>query len=949
MPVRSPKNSATGTSGESFVRAEFEEMGWGAADIPGGHDVGTDFWFHARDSRGFDLGALIGAQVKSGPSWFEEPEYGNGGELLGWWYRDYKHKDYWCDHSVSHILVLRDMESKIAYWASLTHDRFESTGKGYKILVSSSSIVNEEHNDDLIKLAVGDTRNPNWEGSAWTVGETVSDNARLRYALITPRVIAPHRNSGTRDYTPCQAIAVLMQLRLANLNRRQDGINILDHSLLEHSPSWQWRFYSCLYDWIVNGNSKSILECVDSAVTAEQRMAAIVCVALIRFEESNIDEAIRILRKEIERDEAGPVDQAWLLVHLSQCEYEIGNIKESSELALLAYKIRNEVNSDPTAQAIAASASNLIFFAHESDDEEAEQVKEPDGDELQPAIEDDVKKYEHAIKSSDDKLVEAIKTNDTLSSWWRSQALLRGFERQLDELFDQWAGANNKTRYTADEAWCSFRSVMLQAGMSANWTSWARAACLLARRTLMLECSTSEVASALQLLVRSGSRKELEKALKRLMRKGPVSPIISISAKLDLNSATKMSLLSSIIFVRTSVDVLAMEDCNRHLRWAVLALKDEGEYEYDTLDMLHGLVDHCDADSRRDVIKYLIELPAVDDLIRARRLGSVVSEIPLVDWTESDINAIRSRELDSIELKDAFESLLAAKEPLFREGLVDRIKAGDKSALGSYGRIVDLPSDAAAEMIEHISVLVENQISSANNGQQAIDNGQDLSNLVILNLWHPDVSDWPTVVAALESKLLPSRKVKAIRILGSQAEMVPEDIRNTLRQALSEASQNTPVEEHLGNVDDLQGTAQFALDKFFPDEVKVSDLVKRMGGTKEDKRSAALQAFIDRSDGTPTDLAVLVSSARDISEMVSRTAIAGLATWVVRGKAMPDTFEILKNIVREGGPQTGLWASLAFNNAKVDARSARLLAEFLIAHPSAIVRYRVGHFVNGVR
>jgi hypothetical protein len=72
MAMQAPKTEATGTSGQSFVKAHFEKLGWGVMPNPE-HDLGTDMLVQARDDAGIDLGLLLGVQVKSGPSHFKEP------------------------------------------------------------------------------------------------------------------------------------------------------------------------------------------------------------------------------------------------------------------------------------------------------------------------------------------------------------------------------------------------------------------------------------------------------------------------------------------------------------------------------------------------------------------------------------------------------------------------------------------------------------------------------------------------------------------------------------------------------------------------------------------------------------------------------------------------------------------------------------------------------------
>lgn len=70
--MRAPATEAPGTSGASYAKANFEQLGWGVAESST-HDLGTDLFLMARDSRRAELGLLVGVQVKSGLSAFGRP------------------------------------------------------------------------------------------------------------------------------------------------------------------------------------------------------------------------------------------------------------------------------------------------------------------------------------------------------------------------------------------------------------------------------------------------------------------------------------------------------------------------------------------------------------------------------------------------------------------------------------------------------------------------------------------------------------------------------------------------------------------------------------------------------------------------------------------------------------------------------------------------------------
>jgi hypothetical protein len=117
--MRASKQEQTGGAGVSEVAGAFERIGWGPAENER-HDLGTDLWLAVRDARLFDLGMVVGAQVKAGPSWFGEPAREDG-QLTGWWFReDRAHFDYWLGHGIPHLVVLYDLEDRIAYWVHVT-------------------------------------------------------------------------------------------------------------------------------------------------------------------------------------------------------------------------------------------------------------------------------------------------------------------------------------------------------------------------------------------------------------------------------------------------------------------------------------------------------------------------------------------------------------------------------------------------------------------------------------------------------------------------------------------------------------------------------------------------------------------------------------------------------------------------------------------------------------
>lgn len=146
--VRAPAEEQVGSTGATLVKAAFERLGWGVAVNPE-HDLGTDLFVMARDERRFDLGQVVGVQVKAGrKKYFKHPSR-SGGALVGWWFRDddRAHIDAWLSHALPHLIVLHDPASEQSYWAQVTQDVVLSTGKGAKILVPKENTIDTAHRD----------------------------------------------------------------------------------------------------------------------------------------------------------------------------------------------------------------------------------------------------------------------------------------------------------------------------------------------------------------------------------------------------------------------------------------------------------------------------------------------------------------------------------------------------------------------------------------------------------------------------------------------------------------------------------------------------------------------------------------------------------------------------------------------------------------------------------
>jgi hypothetical protein len=85
--ARASESEQIGSAGVSEVTGKFGRIGFGFAEIAR-QDNGTDVFLMARDTRRFDLGLTLAAQIKGGESYFSRPQRDDNRRVAGWWLTD---------------------------------------------------------------------------------------------------------------------------------------------------------------------------------------------------------------------------------------------------------------------------------------------------------------------------------------------------------------------------------------------------------------------------------------------------------------------------------------------------------------------------------------------------------------------------------------------------------------------------------------------------------------------------------------------------------------------------------------------------------------------------------------------------------------------------------------------------------------------------------------------
>ena len=890
--MRASKNEAKGMSGESYVTAKLEEFGFGVVQN-NRHDLGTDLLVFVRDKRGFDLGGLMGVQVKNWPSLVKKPSVDNGRK--GWWFRESAdHFDYWLGFAVPHLVVLFDEDSKESYWAHITEDAVRSTGKGKKIFIPLENVLNKESVPSLIEIALSKLPQPSWEGSILEGISEIPNEVRLRYALIAPRLIAPHPNLTVSDISSVEAIALLSLKRIGEVTARYKEVQeLLDPEKSAKSDDLLWRLYSALFEWVVNEQVDSVLNFPSADTEADIAAAIEVIKATVLFEKHLPQRACKELRDALARDDYSLVDYAWLQLHLVRNLIEIGEFDQAQGLALEVSLIGQIEYKDPSARYLAGVAMDFVFQLHS-------------------------RVGSMGFEAEEQNLTKAIKARDTAASWWRTQILVSGLSDFVEKTYSQWSDNDDITIWKAyDTVVLRMRSASLIAGFAADTNNWRYAVVLLARYFLVFSTDTNKLVYALNLLRIAGAKNELKLAVSHFLRFGPIEPLAQIVNELSLDDSTRISLRCDFALIEKCAPILDTSSADKYALWLLREIENPSKnyafrfyhwYVSEVIEMLAKIYNACSSEVMVKIHDHLITMPGVEDDLRADAYSKLIASIVEDDiakgkvWDSGKLAKLAARgDIDKADLKKAIERLVSTHDSEIREGLLERIEAGDIDALESWGNLTDLPKPAVQGMLGNLSNQIDDIIKDAHSREYKTVKFNRLSVLIKLNIWHPDCANWQPCLKMLQDRLVsPEDLVPGVKIMINKYQKVPIDIAFEMRKPLARLAEHGLMYDKLplssSFSPDIRGPVSLLLGLLFPEDVSMTKITQMLRGDAN-LIKVAVEFLAQRKE--ESSLLLFSTLSQHDSYEVQKAVASALVKWILEGFIPDESFAILKEIVAD--------------------------------------------------
>jgi hypothetical protein len=931
---RASGTEQTAAKAIAAVKGDFIDIGWGPMENDH-HDIGTDLVVWVRDARLFDLGLVVGVQVKGDSkgdsSYFGEPARDDG-EVIGWWYRedDRSHFDAWAASSVPHLLVLHNLKTDISYWLHVTADEVVETGKGAKVLVPRTNTIDGTHLGELMEIAAAGRPRVSWEGSAWSGAIPVPPDGRYRFALIVPRLVAPHPNAGVSgglDEAGALALATQARLRdLERLCREVDGVPEMAEA--EESEGWGWRFVGGLARYVLRNEADSLLTRSEDAPDAAARSAAAAAGACALLDLARPEEALELIEAALAPDDAEPVDYAWLCMQQARIWIEIGHVDKARASAFELLAIGRTAGDDVTATAIAGAAAGLIF---------------------------------RTSAPSENALQQAIAGGDTAAGWWRSQLLAWGLGELVERDFDSWTQDSSVTIGAEDAAGRHLKAASLTANHVGEQGAWRHARGLLARHELMplnRHADPSEAAAGIELLRVAGDSKAIKTACRKLAADGPAEALRIAGGALRPECSTKTTALADLTLLERCGDLLDSDAADRMVDWLLTTLADPHPFveritptflvEVQCVESLAGIVAAAGQHAQAAAVAVLLELPPQGNQIMASAWAKVLLALPSETWDEENTHDLGPRaDAHNFVLRDAMLSIAARFDEGVREQLREEARTGSTRALGALGDVTELPTDVAAGLIAQLGEAVRDQISEARSGTHGM--GEDIArNLALLNLWHPEVADWEPLFEQLaEPVVIAEHKRGAVALLAEVPEQIPASIREHLGSLATNLVRNpAPTSPFFGEGEALLGASvKLALALGALEETESRErLLDLMAGSEQERRWAA-HAIAVR--GVPAEAPLLIGLLQDGDPNVRAIAAGAMAQ--LQARACSD--DLADRALERALKDPGTWVAASVvgtleGEAKLSQESEAIVVE-LKSHPSAHVRASADRVLAG--
>ncbi|MFF2347674.1 DUF4365 domain-containing protein [Pseudarthrobacter sp. NPDC058119] len=920
--MRQPDRVQRGDIGETAVELFFKQLGWGPLSTSS-QDLGTDLLIQLRTEELVDLGLLLGAQVKTGSSWFEESGTVDGRE--GWWYREssMSHADYWSNHHVPHILILQSEDcTTIRVWAVLDQKTIKATGQGFKVFVPADQRLDRSFLRRWIELAEKARESLVLEGSRWSFSVAeLPETEWARHALIVPRLVAPHPNKGlSAPINWAEAIATCAEARTDRWDyfaAQFESVPSPTEAASSDDP--HWRFAASVHQWITQGTAERLRDFDVKGTSRSLRAARAVCLAAAEIDNHRFDAALEALAAEAD-DEDVSLDQAWLNVHHARILAETGQPEAALELLdrtnLLMAGLANNVT-------VSAIRSAVLWSMFELTDR------------------------------GDSDLSKVVAAMDTAAGWWRNQSVARGLEDAAERNFEAW-GRDQSVRFTDSHiAHNELFSAALTARLAGDHSSWRSSLGLLAMVDLSSQRgSGAQIRDGLDALRNAGGDSQLRLALSKIRGEGPLDELAAFMLTIRPQTITRSTWRADLAALNLAGSYCSAEPAQELINFLLLGLETPSllagrfaaiDPSHKIVDSLWGMRDHLDNSHAHRIIAFALSLGPESNQLLQYPLSTLLDAVDPQIIAENE--AALTAKANDENLPGWLRHIFATHAPTARDVLGQSLIKGDLGALQGIGRIERLTAVEATAVVDKCRTAFAGFKRSHNGIDGHV---LDMSRLCAsIAIYGPESDAWQVLVEFLcDSDAYSAPKRAACKIIAENPEQLPAEHREHLERALWTMIEDTRPDPSVTLYPEIGGAFQeLLLALLHPSHPRRKALEGALlTGSKKARSDAA-----DHYARLPGSEPILLALARDATYEVAERAMFGLAKLVARSDEVDDTYIDALTAFAKADGENGAYRVLSGLEMGVLRENLLGLVAGIQEHPSAGVRLRAKDLIESFR
>lgn len=782
--VRIPTESRKGEAGENRVRAFFSDtFQW--CVMSKDHDFGTDLWVMPVNAEGMPSYVILGVQVKKGASHFKRPKKDEHGNLLGWWFGfDANHEAAWTNGRIAHIVVLISDEGTM-YWSKIESSQIDHSLQMSRILVHKNHVLEKACEEELFEFACSTYEKSAFNGAIWNGLKRIKNQNRTRFAMLAPRVIAPHVNKHVDTLKSHEALASLLYGNEYGLEWFWGvGSDFMADSAMQKgkrkdeawaSSDWCWKAAAALYDCL-DGHAERLEELFSVADSPEEQAASAVMRFAFDINENDWNSGLQHIKDAL-LDELYPVDKAWLLVHESWAMFELGHRDEALSAGSNAVSLCLQNPDDLTANGICGAAMRLLW--------QYDWIRGKDKTSRSSQL---------SRRQVD--VADVIQSSDTPISWWLELGERSIAERAISNRWFHSIGETEKT-YSLKRR---FISLIFQSAFLGARDAWGRYRCLQAENAYVQIENGNErgagIANVLERFRQCSSRDDYQKALRSAIQKASDSGIVKYAETISLNESTHSTALNDLTLFQCIGDYLSVDKADKVCRWCLTTMTSAQEYAQkvsatfdipiELLKALKACYMAAGRDTQEKIEQWFLALSGVGESY-ASEAQNLTILFPDSFWSDDNLATLLQRG-DEGSLQQWYEYKQSSHDDesesqwhlKVEDGQVDVIKSIDDAQKLSESEIRKVSNCFSAYYVEKIKSYEHSGIIAV----YGVDHV--LSAFLFCGYVHPELVDWGsfTKIMLSNAEALQDKKWP-LRFLVHFGNELPDGIRRDLFDMLS--------------------------------------------------------------------------------------------------------------------------------------------------------------------